>query len=96
MSALPTGFMLPEEYGTLVRVDLDRDRMYAGTADGHARVPAVGTHTRVADQVAALRAVPAADAVITSDSAQCCCYGALPPPARRAGRQGRRADGRCP
>ncbi|MEV6289615.1 5-guanidino-2-oxopentanoate decarboxylase [Streptomyces sp. NPDC051896] len=68
--------------------------------DRHARVPANPPHTRVADEVAALRAardaetaardarwipylravreVLAADAVITSDSAQCCYYGALP------------------
>ncbi|MEV6050980.1 5-guanidino-2-oxopentanoate decarboxylase [Streptomyces sp. NPDC052107] len=108
--------------GTLVRVDLDPDQMYAGVAvdvplvadarlaleallaalpdDGHARVPADAAHTRVADEVATLRAardaetaardarwipylravreVLAADAVITSDSAQCCYYGALP------------------
>ncbi|MGW5462690.1 5-guanidino-2-oxopentanoate decarboxylase [Streptomyces sp. NPDC003996] len=108
--------------GTLVRVDLDPDQMYAGAAvdvplvadarraleallaklpdDRHARVPANTPHTRVADEVAALRAardaetaardarwipylravreVLAADAVITSDSAQCCYYGALP------------------
>ncbi|MQY33627.1 putative 2-ketoarginine decarboxylase AruI [Streptomyces sp. RB17] len=128
--------------GTLVRVDLDPDQMYAGAVvdvplvadarltleapltdlpdDGHARVPEFAgnactrvaglsgnAHTRVADDVAALRAardaetaardaetaardarwipylraireVPAADAVVTSDSAQCCYYGALP------------------
>jgi acetolactate synthase-1/2/3 large subunit len=112
----------PPMDGTLVRVDLDPDQMYAGAAvdvplvadarraleallatlpdDRHARVPANTPHTRVADEVAALRAardaetaardarwipylravreVLAADAVITSDSAQCCYYGALP------------------
>jgi acetolactate synthase-1/2/3 large subunit len=112
----------PPMDGTLVRVDLDPDQMYAGAAvdvplvadarraleallatlpdDRHARVPANTPHTRVADEVAALRAVRdaetaardarwipylravrevlAADAVITSDSAQCCYYGALP------------------
>ncbi|MEV6117113.1 thiamine pyrophosphate-dependent enzyme [Streptomyces sp. NPDC052109] len=135
--------------GTLLRVDLDPDQMYAGAAvdvplvgdarlaleallahlpgDRHPRTPRRAPHARVdvvpdgrhargaahseaagseagyarvADEVAALRAardaetaardarwipylravreVLAADAVITSDSAQCCYYGALP------------------
>ncbi|MGW1805974.1 thiamine pyrophosphate-dependent enzyme [Streptomyces sp. NPDC002078] len=112
----------PPLEGTLVRVDLDPDQMYAGAAvdvplvadarlalealltelpdDRHARVSREDPHTRVAGEVAALRAardtetaardarwipylravraVLAAEAVITSDSAQCCYYGALP------------------
>ncbi|MFF4559609.1 thiamine pyrophosphate-binding protein [Streptomyces sp. NPDC001435] len=103
--------------GTLIRVDIDPDQMYAHMpADlalvGDARttvtallaeLPAAdGTkaHARVAEEVAALRAARDAetaerdtrwlgylramravldeDAVVTSDSAQCCYYGALP------------------
>ncbi|MFJ6836278.1 thiamine pyrophosphate-binding protein [Streptomyces sp. NPDC091209] len=122
----------PALNGTLIRVDLDPDQMYAGLpADiavvgdarlsltallaavappggvrRHARVPDEDPfHARVPDEdpvrrtgalraarnaetvgrdarwipyLRALRSVLADDAVITSDSAQCCYYGALP------------------
>jgi len=107
----------PALSGTLIRVDLDPDQMYAGLAAdvdvvGDARVAMeavlseVGRHARVAvdedpaGQASVLRAARYAetaerdarwipylrairsvlddDAVITSDSAQCCYYGALP------------------
>ncbi|WP_037617980.1 5-guanidino-2-oxopentanoate decarboxylase [Streptomyces aureus] len=108
--------------GTLIRVDLDPDQMYAGlaadvavvgdaeqaltallaaldTAGGahrHARVPEEDTARRAGELRAernaetagrdarwipylrAIRSVLPDDAVITSDSAQCCYYGALP------------------
>ncbi|MET8136777.1 thiamine pyrophosphate-dependent enzyme [Streptomyces sp. NPDC005251] len=112
----------PALNGTLIRVDLDPDQMYAGlpadipvvgdarlaltallaaveTPGGvrrHARVPGedpvrragvlraarnaetAGRDARWIPYLRALRAVLAEDAVITSDSAQCCYYGALP------------------
>ncbi|MCX5007652.1 thiamine pyrophosphate-binding protein [Streptomyces sp. NBC_00638] len=112
----------PALKGTLIRVDLDPDQMYAGLpADiavvGDARVSLTALlaavegsggprrHARVADEdpvlragvlraarnaetarrdarwmpyLRAVRSVLAEDAVITSDSAQCCYYGALP------------------
>ncbi|MFF4250050.1 thiamine pyrophosphate-binding protein [Streptomyces sp. NPDC001663] len=97
--------------GTLVRIDIDPDQMYAGVPTdvplvGDARavldalLPEVTGHARVVDEIPALRAtrdaesaardarwipylhamrsVLAEDAVVTSDSAQCCYYGALP------------------
>ncbi|WP_406375322.1 thiamine pyrophosphate-binding protein [Streptomyces sp. NBC_00647] len=112
----------PALNGTLIRVDLDPDQMYAGLpADiavvGDARVSLTALlaavegaggprrRARVADEdpalgagvlraarnaetarrdarwipyLRAVRSVLAEDAVITSDSAQCCYYGALP------------------
>lgn len=128
----------PALNGTLIRVDVDPDQMYAGPAadvavvgdallsltalltavgepggtTGHARVPGAAEgpggeppHARVPDEdplrraaelraarnaetagrdarwipyLRAMRSVLPEDAVITSDSAQCCYYGALP------------------
>ncbi|MET7475869.1 5-guanidino-2-oxopentanoate decarboxylase [Streptomyces sp. NPDC005648] len=101
----------PRLDGTLIRVDIDPDQMYAGApADvalvGHARtvletlLAELPGHARVPDDIATLRAardaetaerdarwtpylkalreVLAEDAILTSDSAQCCYYGALP------------------
>ncbi|MFB7240982.1 acetolactate synthase [Streptomyces populi] len=112
----------PALNGTLVRVDLDPDQMYAGLAADvavvgdarlsltallaavrepggtprHARVPGedpvrragalraarnAGTAERDARWIPYLRAIRSVlpeDAVITSDSARCCYYGALP------------------
>jgi acetolactate synthase-1/2/3 large subunit len=97
--------------GTLIRVDIDADQMYAGAATDialvgdadaslkallsemrdHARVAADTDAVRAARDaetaerdarwipyLRAIRSVLADDAVITSDSAQCCYYGALP------------------
>ncbi|MFD6555938.1 thiamine pyrophosphate-binding protein [Streptomyces sp. NPDC058398] len=112
----------PTLNGTLIRVDLDPDQMYAGLAadlavvgdarlsltallaavgrhggtDGHARVPVedpvrraaalraarnaetAGRDARWIPYLRAVRSVLTDDAVITSDSARCCYYGALP------------------
>jgi acetolactate synthase-1/2/3 large subunit len=112
----------PALNGTLVRVDLDPDQMYAGLAADiavvgdarlsltallaavrepagthrHARVPAedpvgragalraarnagtAGRDARWIPYLRAIRSVLPEDAVITSDSARCCYYGALP------------------